>query len=260
VYIEQDQVFTAQMKNWRILRYMRALRKKQIVNRQFKDYLIYAMGEIVLVMIGILLALQVDTWNQNRKDRNTERKAIVSLLEEFKLNKLRIEEKQQQRQEAFQNFKVFIEAATHGTASDSLMRATHNASLFSGFTNPSYGIIKSLVSSGEINLIRNDSLRYLLADWEDQTMNLRENEEILWDFTLAYKALMDDYLLIPDVEWVDQEAFDRATELEGLFETVTYRNKLITLHSVIAITIAEADETIARLNKIIQLMEEELRE
>lgn len=248
------------MNDWRVLRYMRALRKKQIINKQFKDYLIYASGEIVLVMIGILLALQVDSWNQHRLDRDAEKKAIESLLEEFKLNKSRIIEKQTLRRESLMNFDAYLGAGTKGLANDSLMLATHNASMYSGFTNPSYGIIKSLVSSGEINLIENDSLRYLLADWEDQTKNLRENEEILWEFTLSYKAFMDEHLPISDVKWYDQAEFDRDKKLAELFQLVNYRNKLVTLHSVIAITIAEADETVRRLNKIIELMEDELSE
>jgi len=241
-----------------VLRYMRKLRKKLIINKRFKDYLLYALGEIVLVMIGILLALQVDTWNQNRIDRDTEREAIISLLEEFRLNKERIERKQEKRRLALSNLDIFLEKASTGNASDSLLQVTHSSDLFPGITNPSFGIIKSLVSSGEINLIRNDSLRYLLADWEDQTENLRENEEILWEFTVDYKALIDDYLLIEYTEWYDEKMLDRESDFEKLQKSIVYRNKLVTLHSVMQITIAEAEETIDRLNKIIRLMEAEI--
>ena len=239
---------------------MRKLRKKLIINKRFNDYLLYALGEIVLVMIGILLALQVDTWNQNRIDRNTEQEALVSLIEEFRLNKERIERKQEKRRIALRNLDLYLEKASAGNASDSLLSITHTSDLFPGITNPSFGIIKSLVSSGEINLIRNDSLRYLLADWEDQTENLRENEEILWEFTLDYKALIDNYLLIEYREWYDENSIDRKTDFEKLQKSIVYRNKLVTLHSVMRITIAEAEETIDRLNKIIRLMEAEIEE
>lgn len=237
---------------------MRKLRKKLIINKRFNDYLLYALGEIVLVMIGILLALQVDTWNQNRIDRNTEQDAIVSLLEEFKLNKERIERKQEKRINALNMLNIYAQAATSGRVSDSLMQATHTSDLFPGITNPSFGIIKSLISSGEVNLIQNDSLRYLLADWEDQTENLRENEEILWEFTIDYKAFMDNYLLIEGDKWYDGDSFDRESKLLEVQKSIAYRNKLLTLQSVMSITILEAKGTIERLNKIIQLMEGEL--
>jgi len=213
----------------------------------------------VLVMIGILLALQVDTWNQNRIDRNTEREAILSLLEEFKLNKERIERKQEKRKVALSMLDAYVKEAMAGTLSDSLTRATHTSELFPGITNPSFGIIKSLISSGEVNLIQNDSLRYLLADWEDQTENLRENEEILWEFTIDYKAMMDNYLLIDNDKWHDSDSFDRKSDFEQLQKSIAYRNKLLTLNSVMRITIVEAEGTIDRLNKIIHLMKEEIK-
>lgn len=62
-----------------MLKFFRRIRKKLIEEGKLKRYLIYAVGEILLVMIGILLALQVNTWNQAEKDRVTERKYLESL-------------------------------------------------------------------------------------------------------------------------------------------------------------------------------------
>lgn len=60
----------------------RNIRRKLLENNNFSKYLLYAIGEIALVMVGILLALQVNTWNENKKERGRE----VSLLRELKLN------------------------------------------------------------------------------------------------------------------------------------------------------------------------------
>ncbi len=51
-------------------------------DNKFMKYLRYAIGEIVLVVIGILIALQINTWNNNKNLRKTE----VSLLKEMKIN------------------------------------------------------------------------------------------------------------------------------------------------------------------------------
>jgi len=61
---------------------------------KLKRYLIYAIGEILLVMIGILLAMQVNNWNQNRINHKKEVKALSDLKNEFELNKQRIQAKQ----------------------------------------------------------------------------------------------------------------------------------------------------------------------
>ena len=49
-------------------------------------YILYAIGEILLVMIGILLALQVNNWNQKRLDYKNEREFIKSMVEDLKLD------------------------------------------------------------------------------------------------------------------------------------------------------------------------------
>lgn len=51
--------------------------------QKFRHYLLYASGEILLVMIGILLALQVNNWNERRKDLNREFQIVGELRKEL---------------------------------------------------------------------------------------------------------------------------------------------------------------------------------
>ena len=50
-------------------------------------YLVYAIGEVVLVVLGILIALQIDNWNENKKTSNIEQQYLLALKEEFEYNK-----------------------------------------------------------------------------------------------------------------------------------------------------------------------------
>ena len=52
-----------------MLRFFHQLRQRLIIESQFSRYLLYAIGEILLVVIGILIALQVNNWNDQRRDR-----------------------------------------------------------------------------------------------------------------------------------------------------------------------------------------------
>ena len=49
-------------------------------------YLKYALGEIILVVIGILIALQVNTWNENRKNISKKNALLKAMKVEFKDN------------------------------------------------------------------------------------------------------------------------------------------------------------------------------
>jgi hypothetical protein len=50
-----------------MIKFFRHIRKKLVGENRFSKYLIYAIGEIVLVVIGILIALQINNWNESRK-------------------------------------------------------------------------------------------------------------------------------------------------------------------------------------------------
>jgi hypothetical protein len=68
-----------------MLRFFRQIRKNLMEQNKIRTYLFYAVGEIALVMIGILLALQVNNWNEQRKmvqiSEVTTQKLYVELKE-----------------------------------------------------------------------------------------------------------------------------------------------------------------------------------
>ncbi len=65
-----------------MIKFFRKIRKQLLTENKFSKYLIYAMGEILLVMIGILLAFQVNSWNDQRKRDLIK----IDILKELKQN------------------------------------------------------------------------------------------------------------------------------------------------------------------------------
>lgn len=62
----------------------RKIRQKLLTQNRFSRYLVYAIGEIFLVMIGILMALQINNWNENRKAKIKEQTLLKTLLKDIK--------------------------------------------------------------------------------------------------------------------------------------------------------------------------------
>ena len=62
-----------------MIKFFRAIRQNLLNEGKTTKYLKYAIGEIVLVMIGILLALQVNNWNNNRQLKQKEKKILIEL-------------------------------------------------------------------------------------------------------------------------------------------------------------------------------------
>ena len=73
-----------------MIKFFRKIRQKLISQNRFSKYLLYAVGEIVLVMIGILLALQVNNWNEQQKVKLHELNILNKLNEDLKANLLEV--------------------------------------------------------------------------------------------------------------------------------------------------------------------------
>jgi hypothetical protein len=65
-----------------MLTFLRKIRKSLLLSGSAGKYLLYAIGEIALVVIGILIALQINNWNEQRKNRILEQE----ILNDLKLN------------------------------------------------------------------------------------------------------------------------------------------------------------------------------
>ncbi|MET6990807.1 DUF6090 family protein [Sediminicola arcticus] len=53
-----------------MIKFFRKIRQKMLTENKFSKYLLYAIGEIILVVIGILIALSINNWNENKKSEN----------------------------------------------------------------------------------------------------------------------------------------------------------------------------------------------
>lgn len=69
-----------------MIQFFRRIRQNLLHENKFSKYLLYAIGEIILVVIGILLALQINNWNELNKQTAEEEEILISLKEELKNN------------------------------------------------------------------------------------------------------------------------------------------------------------------------------
>ncbi len=73
--------------------FFRRIRQKLLEEGNLRRYLIYAVGEILLVVIGILIALQINNWNEGRKNKLEEQKTLIVLNQEFQSNLKQLDNK-----------------------------------------------------------------------------------------------------------------------------------------------------------------------
>ncbi|TLP71099.1 DUF6090 family protein [Maribacter sp. ACAM166] len=66
-----------------MIKFFRKIRQKTLTENKFGKYLTYAIGEIILVVIGIFLAIQLNNLNENRKEVDKEVSFLLRLKDDF---------------------------------------------------------------------------------------------------------------------------------------------------------------------------------
>ena len=178
-----------------MINFFRKKRKKLADDNKALKYMRYAIGEIVLVVIGILIALSINTWNQNRKERIQESILLKQLQVDFNSNLEQLDQKIAMR-------KVFM------SSSKQLFKYIDSPNLRNKDSIDSYigkslpyatfdPIINDLASSGELNLINSIELKQALTRWTSEINDVIEDEVIWKDYrnNLYFPFLIKHYQL-----------------------------------------------------------------
>jgi translation initiation factor 2B subunit (eIF-2B alpha/beta/delta family) len=145
-------------------------------------YLKYAIGEIVLVVLGILIALQINNWNQNRILAKEELQIMKGLLKEFNKNKIRFDKAYEFHKNRKESIETIVSINANHLSMDSLISLVIRVNRSYTF-NPHQGIYNSIINSGKIELISNASLKERIAGFQDLIIDFQEDEKYIFDFT-----------------------------------------------------------------------------
>ncbi len=172
-----------------MIKFFRKIRQNLLNEGKTNKYFKYAIGEIILVVIGILIALQINNWNEKRLNSNKEIGILANIHREFKQNKIQLDSVVSLHKRVYINcgkiIKLFpIKAKPEPEVLDSL--STQLWWSYGGITfNPSQTSINALESTSSFDIIKNETLRGLLISWNDLITDYQEEEllsrKYVWD-------------------------------------------------------------------------------
>lgn len=166
-----------------------------LTENKLSKYLLYAVGEIVLVVIGILIALQINNWNQYKKERKQERKVLTELLTSLAHNQNRMISDSINRSNWNRSSEIVIHSLEQGdTYSDTMNMHFQDARKPGTNLALSYAGYESLKNVG-YNIITSDALR----------------KNIVELFELTHKTLLEE------MEYFESFQPDRQTHIDRLF-------------------------------------------
>ncbi|MGB5479759.1 MAG: DUF6090 family protein, partial [Eudoraea sp.] len=230
-------------------------------------YLKYAIGEIILVVIGILIALQINNWNEEQKNRFEEKNLLLELRTEFREKKERLEANKRQGDGLIKNISIFYTYANSTTREydkDSLRFLFHGLTFGSFFITPN-STLNSIENSAKIYLIKNHELRNYFKIWENSLIKLNgfdEKREALIKNDIY--PIVSEYFLFKDYAGDGTsmvEIIDASNDGKGIQHFFNAPSNQNLVHRFLTISYAlyyTGGEFLDVTNEVLQMIDEEL--
>jgi Family of unknown function (DUF6090) len=173
-----------------MIKFFRKIRYDLMEKTKTGRYLKYAIGEIVLVVLGILIALSINNWNESKKERQEEYLALKSLHNEFIESRELFNNSQRHHKTIFNGMRYLLEILDARQVNESLMDSIYlnlSTSAWSSWTfEPSRGVVNALTNSGKQNIISNESLKSHLIQWNDLVIGYQNTERLAQEYKFTY--------------------------------------------------------------------------
>jgi hypothetical protein len=183
-----------------MIKFFRKIRQRLLSENKFSKYLIYAIGEILLVVVGILIALWINNANQNYKNEQLARTFLSDFKRDLEADIQTLDEKILKNLKQIQNIDS-IRSYTQGQVQFIPIKKNHFNSWVNSLTTESYYVpekttIRQFESSNSSNLIRSKVLKDKLFSYynaNDLNENNMERSVQLYQHNYLSKDLMNLY-------------------------------------------------------------------
>ena len=174
-----------------MIKFFRKIRQNLLTENKPSKYLLYALGEIILVVIGILMALQIDNWNEDRKNRIEEKQLLKAIQIKMEYNRF-------QSETGYNRYNAVLKASTHliklstsQLTSINQEEVDYDIHILSkrflvGNSNKT-SIYDEMIGSGKLNLLKSIELRGELT-------SLKANLELLAAYEDLQTSFVDNHL------------------------------------------------------------------
>lgn len=165
-----------------MIQFFRTIRRKLLAENSFSKYLLYAFGEILLVVVGILIALQIDNWNEDRNNRQKEITYLQNILTDLKNDQVKlmgIIERREEKAKSAEIMQGYHKGNQLESLSDYYFHWTNV--LYWEFHHPRKTTFEELVNSGNLSIIQNAQIKNLLLEIDVSYEGLFEERRHMYD-------------------------------------------------------------------------------
>lgn len=225
----------------------------ETLQRKWVEYLL----EIFVITIGILGAFALNSWNQARSNNEFQLNALKGLLQEFTNNQVELERQQKLKREVLDWNRIYLEKLkTNAATSDDVSKFL--GELGARTFNPSNGVLNSLIYSGDIGKIRNDSLRYALTSWPDILADYQEEDLYHIEGFGMYVIDADADHIIPRSSYPHWSEEEKNETYSSFSTTIQHFNHVIENIHFLEVELDEAERLQNSIHLILKLLQVEI--
>jgi len=188
-----------------MIKFFRNIRQNLINEGKTARYLKYAVGEIVLVVIGILIALSINNWNQYQQNKKLEQATLKALLSEFQDNRNTINDYLKN----IVKMRMFGDTLRKLIGPELTSLNKYEVLRFIGEVSETtkcivtVDVLGDVQSSGRLNLLSNVEVRKAISKWSSQLKEL-QSEEFDWaqEFSNLFIPYTHKWMQWNDVDYV----------------------------------------------------------
>lgn len=264
-----------------MISFLRQIRHRLLLQNQISKYLLYVIIEVLIVIIGILMALQVDTWNTQKQDVAEGQVFLRQLKTEFLANRDQLIQKITMRQRALESARELLRFADGKTESfsapqvDSLLAIALPVYTF----DPSQGVLNQLTSTDKLTLMRNEHLNDKLSIWNSMIEDFKDDENMYNNYNhnhfrpFLYKNYnarniinsrirnkVIDPILLSSSEIVNTEIgfSEKQLSLVVLQNSVEFENYLAFCISWLSLINTQSQGVLTYIDSVLEIIDEEL--
>jgi hypothetical protein len=237
------------------MKFFRRIRYNHIQNHNTKKYLKYAVGEIVLVVIGILIALQINNWNENRKDERALQEYLVKIKSHTEEDLYKLDSITRGRTQIAELCKKARVSILDKTEDENLVLFMSSGFAFAELEfKPSTGGYEALKNSSYFGKINNTPLDSLLSRYHRLIDEIAASEKSYNDYAksqLAYLSTQFDRSLMLAFAFVAPDSLKtRATTQTEYFEDFAAYTSAAPYRNVISLAAWQFDTMVDLYNQL----------
>jgi len=253
-----------------MFRFFRTIRQELVHSGQIRKYSFYAVGEVLLVVIGILIALQINNANEQRVQRSIEIRYLKNLRVDLMIN---IQELDQfiairsSRVESAEKIISYFEGKPLEDLEDFNYHNIHTHLWQKFYQNDN--TFQELINSGNLGIISNDAIKDSLMDLQLLYKKMKSDEDHMrFDFEgYVFKPFFDTVDISPMTKnyvykLTDGQAGERAVlsrdAIEKLLQDMTYKNGFTLAVFMQNVINAEFEEIKSESIRLVELIDREL--